>query len=139
VLRAAGPWFLNHPLYIRAILAVRRGDAPHAIELVYESLLCSRHLHDRFAFVYALIPLASAATLIGDHAWAARILGARDAVTGRIGGTAAGAAVRDLREAAERAARARLGPAGWDDAYAMGMSASVEALIAEVEQARGDG
>jgi hypothetical protein len=26
VLRHAGPWFLNLPLYIRAILAVRRGN-----------------------------------------------------------------------------------------------------------------
>jgi hypothetical protein len=34
VLRHAGPWFLNLPLYIRAILAVRRGNPDAAIDLL---------------------------------------------------------------------------------------------------------
>ena len=38
VLREAGPWFSNHPLYIRAILAVRRGNAGAAIAFVRDSL-----------------------------------------------------------------------------------------------------
>src|SRR5689334_6243571 len=38
VLRHAGPWFLNLPLYIRAILAVRREDPDGAIACVRDSL-----------------------------------------------------------------------------------------------------
>ena len=80
VLRHTGPWFLLLALYVRAILALRCGDPDQAIMLVRESLTCIRELHDKFAFVYALVPLAAAVVLKGDHAWAARILGARDAV-----------------------------------------------------------
>ena len=72
-------------LYVRAILAVRRGNADEAIALLRESLTLIRALHDKFAFVYALVPLAAAAVLKGDDAWAARILGARDAVIERTG------------------------------------------------------
>ena len=60
-----------------------------AIAFVRESLTHIRGLHDKFAFVYALVPLAAAAALKGDDAWAARILGARDAVTERTGATVA--------------------------------------------------
>ena len=38
VLRHAGPWFLSWALYVRAILAVRRGKIVEAIALVRESL-----------------------------------------------------------------------------------------------------
>src|SRR5262245_25679690 len=89
VLRDAGPWFLNLPLYIHAILAVQRGHPDAAIDFVRESLVCSRQLQDKFAFIYALIPLAAAASRKHDDAWAARILGARDAITERTGATVA--------------------------------------------------
>ena len=56
VLRHAGPWFLTWALYVRAILAVRRGNPDAAIALVRESLTRIRELHDKFAFVYALGP-----------------------------------------------------------------------------------
>ena len=122
VLRHAGPWFLTWALYVRAILAVRRGNPDEAIALVRESLTRIRELHDKFAFVYALVPLAAAAVLKGDDAWAARILGARDAVTERTGATVVDKSVHDLREQAEREARARLGPDRWARAYAAGRS-----------------
>ena len=38
VLRDAGPWFLTSALYVRAVLAVRRGNSDMAITLVRESL-----------------------------------------------------------------------------------------------------
>ena len=63
MLRETGPWFLNLPLYVRAILAVRRGDADAAIGFVRETVICSRQLHDRWSRSYALIPLAAAAAL----------------------------------------------------------------------------
>jgi hypothetical protein len=69
-LRDAGPWFLSLVSCLRAILAVRRGDPDEAIALVRESLTRIRDLQDRFAFVYALVPLAAAAALKGDDAWA---------------------------------------------------------------------
>jgi predicted ATPase len=136
VLRDAGPWFLNLPLYIHAIEAVRRGDADAAIALVHESLTCSRKLQDRFSFVYALVPLAAAAALKGNDSWTARILGARDALTERTGATVASNSVRDLRERAERQARTRLGPDRWARAYAAGRSASIDSLLKDIEGAR---
>ena len=136
ILRQAGPWFLNLPLYIRAILAVRRGQPDAAIAFVRESLACSRALQDRFAFVYALVPLAAAAALKGDDGWTARILGARDAATERTGSTVAANSVRDLREQAERQARARLGVDRWARAYAAGRSASIDSLLKDIDRTR---
>ena len=135
VSRDAGPWFLNLPLYIHAILAVQREKPDAAIALVRESLACSRQLRDKFAFVYALVPLAAAASLRGDDEWAARILGARDAVTERTGATVADESVRALRERAERQARACLGPDRWAHAYAAGRSASIDSLLNDIERA----
>ncbi|HET7696684.1 MAG TPA: helix-turn-helix domain-containing protein [Vicinamibacterales bacterium] len=136
-LRRAGPWFLTWALYARAILAVRRGNADAAIGLVRESLTRIRELHDKFAFVYALVPLAAAAVLKGDDAWAARILGARDAVTDRTGVTVVDTSVQDLRERAEREVRARLGPARWAKSYAAGRRTSIDALLDDIGAAAG--
>jgi predicted ATPase/DNA-binding XRE family transcriptional regulator len=136
VLRQAGPWFQNMPLYVHAIEAVRRGDADAAIALADESLRRSRKLKDRFAFVYALVPLAAAAVLKGNDAWAARILGARDALTERAGATVASNSVRDLRQHTERQARARLGPERWGRAYAAGRTASIDGLLKDIESGR---
>jgi predicted ATPase len=135
VLRHAGPWFLNLPLYIHAIAAVQRGDADAAIALVHESLLCSRRVRDRFAFIYALVPLAAAAGLQGKDAWAAKILGARDAMTERTGTTVSSKSVRELRERAERQARARLGLIKWERAYETGRTASIDSLLRDIENA----
>lgn len=125
-LREAGPWFQMQVLFVRAIFAVRRGRADEAIAFVRENLSRIRELHDRFAFVYALVPLAAAAALNGDDEWAARILGVRDAVTDRTGARAVDATVRDLRETAERDASARLGPDRWERAYAAGRRTSID-------------
>jgi predicted ATPase len=134
VLQHAGPWFRNLPLYIRAILAVRRGNADDAIALVRESLTCSRRLHDKFAFIYALTPLAAAAALKGDDAWAARILGTRDAVTERIGTTSVDRSVMELRERSERDVRARLGSDRWARAHAAGRNASLDTLLNDIDR-----
>ncbi len=134
VLRDAGPWFLTWALYVRAILAVRRGNPDGAIGMVRESLTRIRELHDRFAFVYALVPLAAAAVLKGDDAWAARILGARDAVTERTGATVVDKSVGDLREWAEREARARLGPDRWARAHAAGRKSSIDSLLTDIDR-----
>jgi predicted ATPase/DNA-binding XRE family transcriptional regulator len=135
VLRSAGPWFLNLPLYIHAIAAVQRGDADRTIALVHESLLCSRQVRDRFAFIYALVPLAAAATLKGKDAWAASILGARDAMAERTGTTVSSNSVRQLRERVEQQARARLGVVDWTRAYETGRTASVDSLLEDIENA----
>jgi predicted ATPase/DNA-binding XRE family transcriptional regulator len=137
VLRTAGPWFLTWALYVRAILAVRRRYSDEAIALVRESLTRIRELHDKFAFVYALVPLAAAAVLKGDDAWAARILGARDVVTERSGVMVVDKSVRDLRDQSEREARARLGPDRWARAYAAGRSASIDSLLRDIDSHSG--
>ena len=136
VLRTAGPWFLALALHARAILAVRRGDADETIAIVRESLTLIRGLHDNHAFVFALGPLAVAAMLKGDEAWAARILGARDAVTER---TRATVTVRqsldDLIGLGEPAVRARLGADRWAAAYAAGRQASFDSLLKDIDRA----
>jgi predicted ATPase/DNA-binding XRE family transcriptional regulator len=135
VLRQAGPWFLTWALYVRAILAVRRRNPDEAVALIAESLTRIRELHDKFAFVYTLVPLAAAAVLKGDDTWAARILGARDAVTERTGVTFVDKSVHDLRERAEREVRARLGPDRWGRAYAAGRVTSIDVLLKDIERA----
>jgi predicted ATPase/transcriptional regulator with XRE-family HTH domain len=133
VLRDAGPWFLSLGRYMRAVLAVRRGNLDQAIAFVRESLTRIRELHDKFAFVYTLVPLAAAVALKGDNAWAARILGARDAVVERTGLTIVDPPVHDLREQAEREARARLGPDRWAEAYAAGRKISIDVLLKDID------
>jgi predicted ATPase len=134
VLRNAAPWFLSWTLYLRAFLAVQREDPDEAIAFVRESLTYIRQLHDTFAFVYALVPLAAAAVLKGDHEWAARILGARDAVTERTGATVAEKSVDDLKDQTEREVRARLGPDRWARAYAVGRQTSIDALLKDIDR-----
>ena len=136
VLQQAGPWFLNLPLYIRANLAVRRRQADAAVEYVRQSLHCSRALHDKFAFVYALTPLAAAAALKGNDTWAARVLGTRDAVTEQTGASSVDKTVRELRERTEQEVRGRLGPECWAREYAAGRRASIDSLLSDIEDAQ---
>ena len=133
VLRHAAPWFLSWTLYLRAFLAVGRGNAHEAFALVRESLTYIRQLNDKFAFVYAMVPLAAAAALKGDNAWAARILGARDAVTESTGATVVDKSVDDLRERVEQDVRAHLGPDRWGRAYAAGRVTSIDSMIKEID------
>jgi len=136
LLRQAGPWYSLLTLYIRAVLAVRRGKPDEAIAVVHKSLTQIRQLHDRFAFVYALLPLAAAAVLKGDDAWAARILGARDAVIERTGAAFVDKSAYDLVEQAERDVRARLGPDRWARTYAAGRGASIDSLLKDIDSRR---
>ena len=134
-LAQAGPWFSELGLYIRAVVAVRRGNANEAIRFVRESLARILELQDKFAFVYALVPLAAAAVLKGDDEWAAGSLGARDAITERTGAALLDPSVADLREQAERGARARLGPARWARAYEAGRSVTISGLLEQIDAA----
>ena len=127
------PWFLALVSYRRAIVAVRRGNLDDAIALVRESLTLFRQVHDKFAIVYVMIPLAAAAALKGNDLWAARILGARDAVTDRTGATVVDNWVVELGEHAERDVRVRLGPDRWARAYAAGRVTSIDSLIKDID------
>jgi predicted ATPase/DNA-binding XRE family transcriptional regulator len=134
VLGPVGPWFLALALNVRATLSVRRNNADETIATVRESLALIRGLHDNHAYVFALGPLAGAAMLKGDAAWAARILGARDAATER---THATVVVRqsldNLIGLAEREVCARLGPDRWAAAFAVGRQTSFDALLKEID------
>jgi hypothetical protein len=132
MLRHAGPWFLTPLLCFRATLAVQRARPDEAIALLRESLGYIRQLHDKFSFVHALVPLAAAAALKGDDAWAARILGTRDAVSERTGAMVVDKSVEHLRERAEREVRGRLGPDRWTLAYAAGRRSSIDSLLKDV-------
>jgi predicted ATPase/DNA-binding XRE family transcriptional regulator len=135
VLRPVGPWFRALALDVRASVAVRRGDADECITIVRESLTLIRGLHENHAFVFALGPLAIAAILKGDEAWAAQILGARDAVTEK---TRATVVVRqsldNLIGLGEREVRARLGPDRWAAAYAAGRQTSIDSLLKDIDR-----
>jgi predicted ATPase/DNA-binding XRE family transcriptional regulator len=133
VLRQSAPWFLALVSFRRATLAVQRGNPDEAIALARESLTLFRQLNDKFAVVYALVPLAAAAALRGDDLWTARILGARDAVTERTGATVVDKWVNGLGEQAEREVRARLAPDRWARAYAAGRSTSVDSLMKDID------
>ena len=137
VLRHSSPWFLALVSFRRATLAVQRGNPDEAIAWVRESLTLFRQVHDKFAIVYALVPLAAAAVLKGDDLWAARILGARDAVTERTGATVADKWVHALGEQAEREVRARLGPDRWARAYAAGRVTSIDSLMKDIDSVLG--
>jgi predicted transcriptional regulator len=102
--------------------------------VVRESLTHIRELHDTFAFVYALVPLAAAAVLKGDDTSAARILGARDAVTERTGAVVVDQAIHDLCAQVERQARARLGSERWLESYAAGRTLSIDALLKDIDR-----
>jgi tetratricopeptide (TPR) repeat protein len=135
VLTPVGPWFRALALNARAILAVQRGNADETAAIVRESLRLIRALPDNHAFVFALGPLAVAAMVKGDQAWAARILGARDAASER---TRATLVVRQsldkLIGLREREVRARLGPERWAAAYAAGRQMSVESLLKDIDR-----
>ncbi len=133
-LQHAGPWFVTRAMLVRSILALRRGNPDDAIAMVRDCLTRIRELHDKFALVYALVPLAAAAALKGDDAWAARILGARDAVAESTGATIVLKLVHELGEHAERRARARLGPDQWARAYAAGRKTSLDSLLEDVDK-----
>jgi predicted ATPase/DNA-binding XRE family transcriptional regulator len=132
-LRNVGPWFLSLTRSLRALVAVRRGNPDEAIAWVRDNLTQLRALKDKFAFVYALVPLAAAAALKGDEAWVARIKGVRDAVTESTGATVVDHSTDDLREQAEREARARLGAVRWAQAYAAGRRSSIDALLKDID------
>jgi hypothetical protein len=133
VLQHAAPWFLSWTLYLRAFVAVRRGNPHETVSLVRECLSSVRALRDKFAFVYAMVPLSAASVLKGDDAWAARILGAADSATDRTGATVSDRAVLSLREEVERGARERLGPDRWTRCYAAGRVVSIDSLIKEID------
>src|SRR5262249_14216307 len=126
-------WSMTLVQYVRAVLALQRGTPDLSIAILRQSLTLIRQLQDKFAFVYAVVPLAAAAVIKGDDAWAARILGARDAVTERTGATVVDTSVLALQEHAEREARARLGPEQWARAYAAGRTSSIDALLHDID------
>jgi predicted ATPase/DNA-binding XRE family transcriptional regulator len=132
-IQETGPWFLSLGLYVRAIVELRRGSSDTVIAVVRESLTRIRELHDRFAFVYTLVPLAAAAVHKGDDAWAARVLGAREAVMQRTGVAIVDIAVHDLRGQTERTARARLGPDRWSTAYEEERRSSIDDLLKDID------
>ena len=113
----------------------RRGNAHDALVLLRERVSHNRDLHDKYAFAYSLVFLAAAAVLGGDDIWAARILGARDAVTERAGATVVDKTVQDVRDRVEREVRARLGPDRWDRAYSAGRTTSIDSLMKDIDSA----
>jgi tetratricopeptide (TPR) repeat protein len=135
VLQEAGPWFLALTRYVEAMLALRRHDADAALRQVRNSLTHIRAMQDKFTFVNALVALFLAAVLKGDDEWAARIQGAREAVTDRTGVSPSDQPVHEIRTEMEQAIQRRLGAERWGRAYAAGRSGSIDTLLGEIDQA----
>jgi tetratricopeptide (TPR) repeat protein len=133
-LRHAGPWFLSFTMCYRALLAVQAGRTDEALRWVRGSLVHIRDIADKFAFVYALVPLGAVAALKGNHAWAARILGVRDAVAERTGAALVDTSIHDLRARIEQEARGSLGAHRWATAYAAGRKSSIDALMKDIDR-----
>jgi predicted ATPase/DNA-binding XRE family transcriptional regulator len=129
------PWHLALVSFRRALLAVRRGNPAEALALGRESLTLFRQVRDKYAIVYAMVPLAAAAEFQGDDLWAARILGARDALMERTGASVVDKWVHALGEQTEQKVRAHLGPDRWTRAYAAGRGASIDSLLKDVDRA----
>lgn len=136
-LEPAGPWFLALPHYIRIVLNLQSGNADAVIALLRESFSRVRASKDMFSVIYGLVPLAAAAALKGDHAWVARIIGWRDALTGRTGAVLIDPMMRELGERIEQEARAHLGPAAWADRHAEGRHGSIDRMLRDIDRARG--
>lgn len=92
-----------------------------------------RELHDKYAFAYVLALLAGAATFKGNHVYAARILGTRDAVTERAGAPVVDKSVQKRKEHAQREVRARLGPDRWAREYDAGRTTSIDSLMKDID------
>jgi predicted ATPase/DNA-binding XRE family transcriptional regulator len=136
-LTSSGQWFLSLSLYIRILLALRRGNANEVIGLMRNSLIRARESQDTIAIVYGLVPLAAAAALKGDHGWVARILGARQAICDRTGAILVDPLMHELHERVAREARARLGPDRWNQAHAAGSKSSIDSMLKEIDAAIG--
>jgi len=132
LLRHVGPWYSSLALYVRGILALRRDKPDEAIAVMRESLTRIRRLGDKFALVGVLRVLAIAAVAKGDHAWAARILGARERQIEHTGTSFRDPSVDDVAERAEREARRRLGPRQWAREHAAGRGTSIESLLKDI-------
>jgi hypothetical protein len=103
---------------------------------VRESLGPIRELHDKFAFVHTLVPLAAAAALKREDVWAAQILGARHAATEATGATIVDRSVNELRQETERTVRARLSEERWARAHAAGRKSTIESLMHDIDSRR---
>jgi predicted ATPase/DNA-binding XRE family transcriptional regulator len=136
-LTSSGQWFLSLSLYIRILLALRRRNANEVFGLMRNSLIRVRESQDAFAVVYGLVALAAAAALKGDHAWVARILGAREAISERSGAILVDPLMQELHERVAREACAQLGPELWAQASAAGRNSSIDAMLKEIDAAIG--
>jgi predicted ATPase/DNA-binding XRE family transcriptional regulator len=136
-LTSSGQWFVSLSLYIRILLALRRGNADEVIGLMRNSLIRARESQDTIAIVYGLVPLAAAAALKGDHGWVARILGAREAISDRTGAILVDPLMHEPHERIAREARAQLGPERWAQAFAAGRKSSIDAMLKDIDAAIG--
>jgi predicted ATPase/DNA-binding XRE family transcriptional regulator len=134
-LRHSGQWFLARATFVRAILEVRRNAADPALVLVRQSLTLIRELQDKYAFAHAVVPLAAAAALKGDDLFAARALGARDAMIERTGARIVIKQLHEMSDQVVQAARQRLGAERWAAACAAGRQASIDSLLKDIDTA----
>ena len=134
VLRQSAPWFLSWALYLRALLAVRRGNSGEAFAFVRESLEHIRQLNDKFAFVHALVPLAAAAvpraTTSGRHGSWAHGMTSPNARGPRLSTNRCMTSENEM----EQDVRRRLGPDRWARAYAAGRRTSIDALMKDIDR-----
>lgn len=132
----AGSFFLGWALDARARADLADGDVDQARELAHRSLAARRAEEDQAGVADALDLLGYTAEARGDHALAARLVGAGDAQRERVGyvrlgvfGPGHARAVAAMRDA--------LGPEGFEAAYAEGAGFTIDAAVAYATRGRG--
>jgi predicted ATPase/DNA-binding SARP family transcriptional activator len=108
-------------------IAETRGDHQRASALHHEGLTQARDAGNLFTSALAIEGLASAAAASGDHRRAAALLGTAAALRARVGSQLAGTGRVDVDRTAD-AARTVLGAPAFDDEFAGGMTADLDAL-----------
>lgn len=129
-------WYLVESLTTRARVALRTGEWARAERDAHDALALAAELGAHLSVPDILECLATSAVAVGSFDEAARLLGAVDAVRGRMG--AARFSVHQANyEAVVATVRAALGDDEFDRAWADGAGLPTEEAIAYVRRGRG--
>ncbi|MDT5365670.1 MAG: hypothetical protein QOC62_101 [Mycobacterium sp.] len=130
-------WHKMVALLARAHVAIAQGEVEQAERDAYEALTLAAHNHGYLRLPDILECVASLAVERGEHAAAARLLGAADAMRLR-NGSVRFKVFDDMFGAAVAASREALGDNGFEETWTSGAGLSAEEAIAYAQRGRGD-
>jgi DNA-binding CsgD family transcriptional regulator len=130
-------WHKMVALLARAHVAIAQGEVEQAERDAYEALTLAAHNHGYLRLPDILECVASLAVERGEHAAAARLLGAADAMRLR-NGSVRFKVFDDMFGAAVAASREALGDNGFEETWTSGAGLSAEEAIAYAQRGRGE-